>query len=98
VVNCNLPLVLVSFKKAIRCDMISFTILQQKNCEKNKKNNIQYHFEFLQIEKMPIVTLDSMKKSQKKASARAEDSDEEDGGGNEYYTGGTGQGGKLLLL
>jgi len=40
---------------------------------------------------MPIVTLDSMRKNQKK---QHEDSDEEDGaGGNEYYTGGMGQGG-----
>jgi hypothetical protein len=42
---------------------------------------------------MPIVTLDSMRKNQKK---QHEDSDDEDGaGGNEYYTGGMGQGGEL---
>jgi UBX domain-containing protein 1 len=40
---------------------------------------------------MPIVTLDSMKKNQKKQQAH--ESDEDDKGGNEYYTGGTGQGG-----
>ena len=39
---------------------------------------------------MPIVTLDSMRKNQKKA----EDSDEDEGG-NEYFTGGLGQGGEF---
>jgi hypothetical protein len=43
--------------------------------------------------RMPVVTLDSLRKNQKQQEGS---DDEDDGQGNEYYTGGTGQGGELV--